>query len=111
MSAPTPSSPTIHEATRTFDGSGVVYWGPEIDFDVAVAQRQLEFDVVVRGQDIAVNRVLAQRIEEAVGPYARGTPHLSSAGPQALPHFQQASPPPDGHTFYETPHRKARKRP
>ena len=32
------------------------------------------------------------------------------AGPLALPHFHQQARSPAGHTFYETPHRKTRKR-
>jgi hypothetical protein len=88
-----------------------VLWGAEIDFATAVARRQSAQDVVVRGDDLGPNRALAQAIEAAVGPYMRGPPHKQSAGPLALPHFQQATPPPEGHTFYETNKRKARKRP
>ena len=103
--------PTIHEATRALDGSDVVFSGPVIDMTTAVARRQANLDVVIRGDDIDRNRALAQAIERAVGPYQRGTPHLSTAGPHALPHYQQDQPPPDGHTFYETGRRKARKQP
>jgi hypothetical protein len=88
-----------------------VLWGAEIDLAAAVARRQTNEDVVVRGDDLSVNRASAQAIEAAVGPYMRGPPHKQSAGPLALPHFQQVTPPPDGHTFYETDKRKARKRP
>src|SRR5262249_7852296 len=38
-------------------------------------------------------------------------PHTYSAGPHALPHFHQESRSPDGHCFYETEKRKARRRP
>jgi hypothetical protein len=76
-----------------------------------VLRRQADLDVVVRGDNIDQNRALAQAIEKAVGPYQRATPHLLAAGPLALPHYQQDTPPPDGHTFYETSRRKARKGP
>ena len=36
--------------------------------------------------------------------------HTETAGPKALPHFQQTLPPPVGHTFYETANSKARKK-
>jgi len=64
---------------------------------------------VVRGDDVDANRSLAQRIEAAVGPYLRSDPH-KRAGPLVLPHYQPYPRPPDGHTFYETAHRKARKK-
>ncbi len=104
-------APTIHEAERASGASGAVLWGAEIDLAAAVARRQANEDVVVRGGDLDANRALAQAIEAAVGRYMRGPPHKRSAGPLALPHFQQVTPPPDGHTFYETDKRKARKRP
>ncbi len=76
----------------------------------AVARRQAELDVVVRGDDTDANRRLAERIEAAVGPTPlRQTPHRR-AGPAALPHSQQEVQPPEGHSFYETEHRKARKK-
>jgi hypothetical protein len=106
-----PPPPTIHEAERASGASGAVLWGTEIDFASAVNRRRANEDVVVRGDDLSANRTLAQAIEAAVGPYMRGPPHKQSAGPLALPHFQQATPPPDGHTFYETDKRKAKKRP
>jgi hypothetical protein len=108
--APPPPPLTIHEATRTTNLSGIIYSGAEIDFATAVARRAAGQDVVVRGADHDENKRLAQQIEAAVGPYVRGTPHRS-AGPHALPHFQPRQRPPEGHTFYETGKRKARKRP
>jgi len=110
-SASPPPPPTIHEAERASGASGAVLWGAEIDFAAAVIRRQANEDVVVRGDDLDANRARAQSVEAAVGPYLRGPPHKRSAGPLALPHFQQFTPPPDGHTFYETDKRKARKRP
>ena len=107
---PLPPSPTIHEAERASGPSGAVLSGAIIDFDAAVARRQAGFDVVVCGEDVAANRRLAGAIESAVGICQRSDPHRR-AGPMALPHFQQDAPPPEGHTFYETANRKARKRP
>jgi hypothetical protein len=86
-------------------------YGPEIDFDTAVARRRAGGHVVVRGPDLDDNRDLAQAIEAAVGPWMRGAPHTRIAGPLALPHFQQTDKTGRGHTFYETPNRRARKRP
>src|SRR5947209_3837197 len=110
-SAPPPAAPTIHEAERASSASGAVLWAAVIDLAAAVARRQANEDVVVRGDNLDANRALAQAIEAAVGPYQRGPPHKRSAGPLAFPHFQQVTPPPDGHTFYETDKRKAWKRP
>ncbi len=107
----TTTSPTIHEAERASDATGAVFWGDEIGFAGAVARRLAGQDVVVRGSDLGTNRALAQSVEAAAGAYMRGPPHKRTAGPLALPHFQQATPPPEGHTFYETDRRKARKRP
>ncbi len=91
--------------------SGAVIKGAEIDLTTAIAWRQAGENVVVCGNDLKANQILAQRIEAAVGPYKRETPH-EEAGPHALPHFQPCLRPPKGHTFYETdsPKRKARKR-
>ncbi len=100
---------TIHEAERASGPSGAVLVGAAIDFVVAVARRQAGLDVVVCGEDVAANRRLAGTIEAAIGACFRSDPHRRT-GPLALPHFQQDTPPPDGHTFYETAHRKARKR-
>lgn len=109
----TPPEPTIHQASLGSGGAGFVEYGSEIDEATAVARRLSGNDVVVRGDDINANRRLAERIESVVGPYLRGVPHIRSACPHALPHFQQTrrTPPgPAGHTFYETDHRKARRR-
>ncbi len=65
--------------------------------------------MVVCGDDVDANRRLAEKIESAVGPCERGEPH-SKAGPRALPHYQPEPRPPQGHTFYETARRKARKK-
>jgi hypothetical protein len=103
--------PTIHEADLESGPSGAVLRGPEIDLGAAIARRTAGENVVVCGPDLADNRDLAQQIEAAVGPYVRGVPHTRTAGPLALPHFQQADPNHPGHTFYETAQRRSRKRP
>src|SRR5436305_12932019 len=84
-----PPAPTIHAAELGSGGSGAVIRGAEIDFATAVTRRQGGENVVVCGEDINANRRLAERIEQAVGPHKRGEPHKRSAGPRALPHFQQ----------------------
>jgi hypothetical protein len=109
---PTPApAPTIHEAEPAPGPSGAVLFGPEIDLDTAVAQRQAGQDVVVRGHDTDANRRLAYRLEAVVGPPSRPQAPERQAGPLALPHFHQQSRDPAGHLFYETEKRKARKRP
>ncbi|MCI0462396.1 MAG: hypothetical protein L0Z62_36045 [Gemmataceae bacterium] len=104
--------PTIHEATLAPGPSGAVLKGTEIDLATAIARRQAGQDVVVCGNNLKANRALARKIESAVGEAKRQEPH-KTAGPDSLPHFQQADPPPKGHTFYETENRqrKARKQP
>lgn len=105
-----PSPPTIHEAELASGPSGTVEYGVEIDIATAVARRRIGNNVVVRGDDVDANRRLAEQIESAVGQCRRSDPHRS-AGSHALPHYQPQSRPPDGHTFYETLRRKARKLP
>jgi hypothetical protein len=84
--------------------------GAEIDFAEAVARRQRGEDVVVCGADIKANRRLAGAVEAAAGPATTAQIPHGKAGPLALPHFQQQSPSHLGHTFYETVHRKTRKK-
>src|SRR5260370_17355812 len=96
--------PKIYEAKLGSVISGAVIKGAELDLSRAIARRQAELDVVVCGNDLKACRALAQTIEAAVGPYERQKPHLRSAGPLALPHFQQTHLPPDAHSFYEPPH-------
>jgi hypothetical protein len=101
--------PTIHEAELASGPSGAVLRGQEIEFDQAITRRQNGHDVVVCGEEVDANRTLAYQIEFKVGPCKRSDPH-GKAGPHALPHYQPVTRPPDGHTFYETPRRKARKK-
>jgi len=110
--SPSPAPPpTIHEAEREGGPSGAVLRGGEIDLATAIARRRSGLDPVVCSGDLKANRALAASIESVVGPCQRGMPHTRHAGPLALPHFQQVTPPPEGHTFYETENRKAKKKP
>jgi hypothetical protein len=102
------SGTTFHAATRTTDGSGEIIRGRLLTREEAETERQAGGDVVVCGPDELTNRLEAADIEAAVGPWKHQTPHLLTAGPQALPHFQQRRKPPGGHTYYETTTRKAR---
>ena len=108
-SAATPQA-TIHEAGLVSGPSGAVERGAELTFDEAVARRSAGEDIVVCGEDTDFNRRLAGQIEAAVGQRTPPQPPERKAGPQALPHFHQASRDPDGHSFYETDRRKARKK-
>lgn len=102
--------PRIHEAELASGPSGAVLKGAEIDVATAIQRRRAGLNIVVCGNDVKANCRLAKQIEVAVGPYEQETPH-KRAGPNALPHVQQASRSPEGHSFYETPNpqRKARK--
>ena len=85
-------------------------YGSEIDETTAVARRAAGLDIVVRGDDTAINRRLARKIEAQMGTPSPPQPPHTSAGSRALPHFHQQSRTPGGHGFYETDRRKARKR-
>jgi hypothetical protein len=105
-------SPTIHEAELVPGSSGFVEYGAEIDEQTAVARRRAGSDIVVRGDDEVANRRKAYQIEAQVGPPSRPQPPELKAGPNALPHFHQRSRrSPEGHAFYETDRRKARRKP
>lgn len=103
--------PTIHKAERVFVGAnaGGVLWWDELTVDEAIARRNTNEDIVVRGPDKVANRDQAKAIEEAVGLCDLPLPHLNR-GPLALPHFQQLSGSPAGHSFYDVDRRKARKK-
>ena len=109
--SPASESSRIHEATRATDGSGAVYKGAELDETAAIARRRAGLDVVVCGDDLRKNYSLAKDVEAAVGVWKQQMPHQQQAGALALPHFQQANVMQAGHTFYETEHRKARRKP
>ena len=101
----------IHYASVEEDGSGAVYACPTpCTFDEAVEWRQAGRDVVVRGPDEADNLTTARQIEEAATDdfgAKHDRAHLRTAGSAALPHYQPWNRPPTGHTFYETPTKKA----
>jgi hypothetical protein len=107
MTPSPPAPPTIHEAFCARDGSGGVRRGRTLTPAEAIHCRQSGGDVVVCGPDTFATAREAHAIESAVGPCVPDGPHLDAAGALALPHFQQRVPPPEGHTFYETPVRKA----
>jgi hypothetical protein len=81
--------------------------GAELTLAEPVARRRAGSDVVVCGPDTFANARKAFAIESAVGACKPDGPHADVAGGKALPHFQQKVRPPMGHTFYETPVRKA----
>ncbi len=82
--------------------------GESLNQAEAEARRRLGTDVVVCGPSLAANRKLAGTIETTANGSAKRCPPHDSAGPHALPHYQPDPRPPEGHTFYETEHRKAR---
>jgi hypothetical protein len=100
---------TTHEAELASGPSGAVEWGPELEFEQTVSRRRRGLGVVVRGGIGKANQQFAGRVEAAVGPRTRAQPPERKAGPLALPHFHHESRDPEGHTFYETDKRKARK--
>src|SRR6266496_2850824 len=100
----TPQAPRILKAT--LGSLGRVLRGSEVSEAEAVAERRAGRDIVVCEGTTAANRSLAYRIESAAGPCFRQDPH-DRAGPYALPHWQQTTPPPEGHSFYETANRFA----
>jgi hypothetical protein len=74
----------------------------------AIARRQGGDDVVVCGTNDVANQAVALQIEQGAGTTTiHHGPHLTTAGPQALDHFQQKKKKPAGHTFYEALGRKA----
>jgi hypothetical protein len=98
---------TIHEAFCAQDGSGGVRRGRILTRAEAIGHRRSGRDIVVCGPDTFANAGEAFAIESAVGPCIPDGPHLDVAGALALPHFQQRAARPKGHTFYETPDKKA----
>ena len=101
-----PETPKIF-ATELEDGGGVRRTGDPITEEEAQRLRRGGQNVVVCGPDLAANRAVAKSIEQgANGRYKLCPPH-ANAGLHALPHCQPEQRPPEGHTFYETPNRKA----
>jgi hypothetical protein len=99
-------APAIYEAACASDGTGSVVRGAALTRAQAIARRRSGLDVVVCGEDTFANAALAHAIESAVARCKPDGPH-DVAGSLALPHFQPKKRPPSGHTFYETPVRKA----
>ena len=106
--AAVPTGANIFDAALDSGPSGTVIARTEIDFNTAVSLRKAGKDIVVCGDNLNANRDLAKAVEAAVGPYQQERFHRR-AGPMALPHFHQRSRVPEGHSFYETEKRKARK--
>jgi hypothetical protein len=105
-----PSEPEIYEATRATDGTDAVDRGGVLTKAQAIVRRQAGEDIVVCGPDTIRNDRLAREIEEAATPAGNPGPiyHGPHGGPLSLPHWQQKAAPPEGHSFHETPVRKAR---
>jgi len=97
--------PQIYQAT--LGPNGRVVKGPAITQAQAEALRKAGEHVVVCGPNLAQNQRLARAIELNANGTAKRCPPHKNAGPMALPHYQPDPRPPDGHTFYETPNRKA----
>src|SRR2546423_4030241 len=98
-------SPLIYEASLGANGS--VIKGQLLTQTLAEARRRTGKDVVVCGGNLSANRRLAGTIERNANGTAKRCPPHPNAGPRALPHYQPDPRPPAGHTFYETPNRKA----
>jgi hypothetical protein len=106
-STPAPAAvvPQLFEATLGANGS--VIRGAAITQAEAEARRQAGLEVVVCGPDLSANRRLAGTIEINANGSAKRCPPHANAGAHALRHYQPDPRPPEGHTFYETPNRKA----
>src|SRR6266851_507077 len=94
--------PEVYEATCAMDGSDAVDKGTQLTRSQAEARRRTGLDIVVCGPDPFANSRFARAIESAVtlstGRCIFHSPHL---GPLSLPHWQQNTPPPIGHSFFE----------
>lgn len=104
-SPPPADPPQIYEAS--LGAHGAVIKGPTITSAQAEIRRQNGQDVLVGGGSQAANRALAGMIERSANGNVKRCPPHASAGPHSLPHYQPDPRPPEGHTFYETPNRKA----
>src|ERR1700740_2353577 len=103
-------APEIFEATRASDGSDAVFRGAKLTRSQAIARRQAGGDIVVCGPNTPLNDRIAWEIEKAATPTGNLPPiyHGPHGGQLSLPHWQQRTPPPDGHSFHETSVRQAR---
>lgn len=100
-----PPPPQIFAAS--LGPNGAVVKGQNITQARAEALRKVHRDVVVCGPDIGANRRLAGLIERNANGSSKLHPPHPNAGSRALPHHQPDPRPPRGHTFDETPKRKA----
>jgi len=100
-----PLQPTIYEAT--LGANGAVVKGQPLTQVQAEGLRRVGLDVVVGGPMLSANRSLAYAIERNANGTAKRCPPHKSLGQFVLPHFQPDRRPPEGHTSYETPNRKA----
>ncbi len=101
------SHPKIYKASLGTGGD--VLRGAELSESAAIKERQAGRDVVVCGQDTISNRELARQVEHAANGNCKACPPHYAMGPGALPHYQPDPRPPEGHCFYETKSRKAKK--
>ena len=97
--------PRIHEAI--LGKGGAIIKGKALTQAEAETMRKAGQDVVVAGENLSANRSLAGAIEKRANVKTKRCPPHPSAGKNALPHYQPDPRPPEGHTFYETPKRKA----
>lgn len=112
VSAPfAPPLSAIYEAVRATDGSDAVIRGTELTQAQAVDRRKAGGDIVVCGPDTPRNDRLAHDIEAAAASGKLIIYHGPHGGPQSLPHWQQKTSPPEGHSFHETHVRRARTTP
>ncbi|MBI3462791.1 MAG: hypothetical protein HY000_06990 [Planctomycetes bacterium] len=105
----TTSNPARRIYKPTLGTGGDVIRGVKITEAEAVLERQAGREVVVCGDKLMDNRDVAERIERTANVNCKPCPVHFAAGPGALPHFQPDPRPPDGHCFYETVNRKAKK--
>ena len=113
MSLPAASrapDPEICEAMRALDGSDAVVRGAKLTRAQAIARRHAGGDIVVCGPNTPDNDQIAREIEEAATPAGNPPPiyHGPHGGPLSLPHWQQKTRLPEGHSFHETHIRQAR---
>jgi hypothetical protein len=113
MPGTAPAATEICEAIRATDGSDAIIRGASLTRAQAIARRQVGQDIVVCGTDTFRNDQVAYDIEQAATPAGNRPPiyHGRHWGPHSLPHWQQKTPPPDGHSFHETHVRQARDAP
>lgn len=97
--------PRIYEAT--LGANGAVVKGTELTQAQAESRRKAGQDVVVCGDNLTMNRQMAGEIERNANGKSKRCPPHANAGANALPHYQPDPRGQKGHTFYETPNRKA----